>query len=126
MRTSDHFYSELNALERRNRGAAESKIAEDAARSFSALVAPLVGADLADEAFSYWLERYGRADPPLYSKLGHIAAFFLDDYDDQTMDLGKEDWKALKDIVANAAEDLDIDVLSQLMTDLVSRGALRD
>ncbi|GAB1481918.1 hypothetical protein MASR2M78_07330 [Treponema sp.] len=128
MHAVDHFYSELVALEKRNRGLpdADGKMAMDTSRSFNALVAPIVGADASNDAFLDWLDRYGKLNPVQYSKLGHIAAFFLGDYDDETMDLVPDDWKALREIVSDAAEQLDLDTLSRLMSDLLSHGALRD
>jgi hypothetical protein len=123
MRESDHFYSELVQVARRNRGSLAAAI-EEASLAFSQLVSSIVGADIADELFGWWQERYAGGAAPQWEKLGHIAAFTLGDYDETTMDLDKDDWVAIRDILSGAADELDLDVLSRLMADLVSHGAL--
>jgi hypothetical protein len=123
MKPSDHFYSELDASARRNRGLFTAAV-ESAALSFSRLVSPTVGGDVADELFGWWRERYGLSDQPRWEKLGHIASFVLGDYDDTTMDLDRDDWEAIRDVLSDAADELDLDVLGKLMADLVSHGAL--
>ncbi|NJL26124.1 MAG: hypothetical protein HC902_13805 [Calothrix sp. SM1_5_4] len=123
MRASDHFYSELDAAARRNvvHRALQSRVL---ALAFSRLVAPVVGDDVALELFNWWQERYGAGEGPIWEKLAHIASFVLGDYDGATMDLDEADWEAIRDILSDAAEVLDLDVLSRLMVELVSRGAL--
>jgi hypothetical protein len=122
MRASDHFYTELDLAARRNRGSTVSA-AEEASYAFRRLVGPTVGEDTAEELFNWWLERHG-GETPRWDKLGHIGAFILGDYDAATMDLDQEDWEAIRDILSAAADELDLDVLSRLMSDLVSRGVL--
>jgi hypothetical protein len=123
MRPSDHFYSELDAAARRNRDSLEVAL-ESAVLSFSRLIAPTVGGDVAEALFDWWRERYGSMDKPQWEKLGHIAAFVLGDYDDRSMDLDRDDWEAIRDVLSDAADELDLSVLSRLMADLVSHGAL--
>ena len=123
MRASDHFYTELEISARRNRGSPATAF-EDASLAFSRLVAPIVATDVAEALFNWWLERYGGGDTPCWEKLAHIGAFILGDYDAVTMDLDHDDWEAIRDILSEAAEELDLDVLSRLMAELVSRGAL--
>jgi hypothetical protein len=123
MRASEHFYSELDAAARRNRGSPTAAV-EGASLAFSRLVAPIAGEDVANELFNWWLERYGTGEAPHWEKLAHISAFVLGDYDAATMDLDATDWEAIRDVLSGAADELDLDVLSRLMMDLVSRGAL--
>lgn len=123
MRESDHFYSELVLAARRNRGSPAAAI-EEASLAFSHLVSSIVGTDIADELFGWWQQRYAGGESPQWEKLGHMAAFTLGDYDVATMDLDKDDWEAIRDILSDAADELDLDVLSRLMADLVSHGAL--
>jgi hypothetical protein len=119
MRASDHFYSELDAIARR--GETDLHHPE---RAFLKLAVPVVGEVAAGELFHWWAERHASAGSVGWAKLGHIASFVLGDYDDSTMDLDSEDWAAIRDIVSAEAEELDLDDLTRLMADLVSRGAL--
>ncbi len=120
MRASDHFYSELDGISRR--GETDTAYAE---RSFLKLTIPVLGETASEEIFRWWAERYGAEQPFLWEKLGHFAAFVLGEYDDQTMDLDSEDWAAARDIISAEAEELAMDELTRLMSDLVSHGALR-
>jgi hypothetical protein len=123
VRASDHFYSELESSARRNRGAPSAAI-EYASKSFERLIAPTVGAAVAKELFRWWLERHGASDAPRWEKLAHVASFVLGDYDDAAMDLDREDWEAIRDVLSEAADELDLAVLSELMGALVSHGVL--
>lgn len=119
MRASDHFYSELDGLARRN----ETDL-DFAERSFVRLTAPVVGEVASGELFRWWAERHAAALPYAWTKLGHLAAFVLGDYDDSSMDLDSADWSAIRDIVSAEAEVMNLDELTRLMAELVSRGAL--
>lgn len=119
MRPSDHFYSELESTARH--GDVQPKSAE---HSFTRLTAPVVGDVAAGELFRFWEERHAAAKPIQWEKLGHLAAFILGDYDDASMDLDKKDWEAVRDIMSAEAESMNLDDLTRIMADLVSRGAL--
>ena len=126
MREADHFYSELSGIARRGANHSSTDDWKEAPkRAFSRLVDPIVGPVPAEELFRHWLGRHGSGDEPRFEKLGHIASFILGDYDDAAMDLDADDWSAIRDIVSAEAEEMDLDELTRLMTDLVSRGALR-
>jgi len=119
MRASEHFYSELDGISRRN----ETKL-DYAERAFAKLTAPVVGETASEELFRWWAERHAAAAPFRWEKLGHLASFVLGDYDDSTMDLDSDDWAAVRDIVSAEAEEMNLDDLTRLMAELVSRGAL--
>jgi hypothetical protein len=57
-------------------------------------------------------------------KLGAMAAFFLGDYDEETMPLDKEDWEEIRGTLEDVSEEIDIKTLTGLMGELLSRGAL--
>lgn len=88
------------------------------------MTAPVVGEDAAEELFRSWIDRYGSGQAPSYERLGYIAAFIIGEYDDATMKLGDEDWETIRDIVSAEAESMNLDELTRLMGELVSRGAL--
>ncbi len=125
MRSSDHFYSDLSGLAKRNRGDKQA-IEAAARRAFVAACAPSVGDTCAQAFFEHWLGRYdglGDSDTAL-ARLGDIASFVTGDWDEETMELDGEDWASFNDILSAEAEDLDMEVLARLMTFLVERGAL--
>jgi hypothetical protein len=126
MREADHFYSVLEGIRKRSRPGSGLRDAgeDEAKRAFERLVIPVTGDTVASELFRWWSEKYGAEDEPRWERLGHIAAFVLGDFDDGTMELDADDWDAIRDAVAGEADDLDLDTLTRLMTDLVSRGVL--
>lgn len=117
MRPSDHFFTELDRIAKR----ADLSEAE---RAFVRMTAPVVGEDAAAELFRGWVDRYGSGQPPSYAHLGYIAAFIVGEYDDATMKLGDDDWEAIRDVVSAEAESMNLEELTRLMGELVSRGAL--
>lgn len=119
MRASEHFYTELEGIARKAN--AEPSSAEHA---FYRLTAPIVGEAAAEELFRFWEERHAAAGAIDWPKLGHLASFILGDYDDATMDLNKDDWAAVRDIMSAEAEEMNLEDLTRIMADLVSRGAL--
>jgi len=126
MREADHFYSVLEGIKKRSRvgnGMRDSG-GDEAKRAFDRLVQPVVGEVVAADLFGWWSEKYGAGETPAYDRLGHIASFVLGDFDDAVMELDADDWSAIRDALAGEAEDLDLDILARLMTELVSRGAL--
>jgi len=134
MRPADHIYSELEAIARSlkaaNARAPEKYLAsnfsaiESAKTIFLRLAVPILGESAASELFVWWSERHGTAGEPRFEKLAHIGSFLIGDYDEEKMDLDAEDWAYIRDSISAEAEEMNMDTLSRLMTDLVDRGAL--
>jgi len=134
MRPADHIYSELEAIARSLQAAkarapeesqASTKSAFESVKTiFMRQAVPVLGESAASELFVWWSERYGTADEPRFDKLAHIASFLIGDYDDGKMDLDAQDWAYIRDSISAEAEEMNMDTLSRLMTDLVNRGAL--
>jgi len=123
MRPVEHFLSELQSQARSRRGLDDSEFSR-LSSSFSRLAAPVVGAAAAQELFFHWKDRYASGEGADLLKLGYIAAFLLEEYDDPSMDLQAADFEALRDVLDEAAETLDLKTLTTLMGELVARGFL--
>jgi len=134
MRPADHIYSELEAIARSlqtakarapEKSVASTKSALESAKTiFMRLSVPILGDSAASELFAWWSERYGSTDKPHFEKLAHIGSFLIGEYDDEKMDLDMDDWTYIRDSISAEAEEMNMDTLSRLMTDLVNRGAL--
>jgi hypothetical protein len=90
---------------------------------FTRLIAPVTGESAAADLYYRFLELYCGRDSGTLEKLGNMAAFFLGEYDD-SMDLQKEDWEEIRKTLEDASEEIDLETLTTLMGDLVSRGML--
>jgi hypothetical protein len=129
MRPIDFFFSRLGRLE-----AAPSFDGKQLARlsgDFAALVSPLIGERTAGELFNRALKRAecpgGTEKPgrkPSLQNLGAIAAFFTGEFDDATMILGDEDWEDIRETLEEISGEIDINVLTTLMGELLSRGKI--
>jgi hypothetical protein len=136
MRPVDRFLSLLERLEQ-SRGSAgdpssgsgarnrEREAAEDRlAREFVSLAAPVIGAAAAEDLCAAALDRIRVKCPPPYRKLGFIAAFLLDDFDDESMQLDNDDWEDIRETLEDASTAMDLETLTDLMNGLLSRGKL--
>ena len=80
--------------------------------------------------FEYWEEKYVLNSPDLTyepsaenaAKLGAMLAF-LDNSDEDQELITDEDWQEIGRLVNYEAEDLPVDILQELMSVLVSKGA---
>jgi len=134
MRPADHLYSELEAvshsLQAAKARAPEKSVAStisaiDGAKTiFMRLAIPILGESAASEIFAWWSGRYGTENEPRFEKLAHIASFLIGDYDSAKLDLDADDWVNIRDSISAEAEEMNMDTLSRLMTDLVDRGAM--
>jgi hypothetical protein len=87
---------------------------------FSALASPVIGQEAAEDLFCRSQERHGAEVP---QKLGAIAAFLLGEYDDP-MGLEKDDWEDLRETLEEVSGEINLDTLTTLMGELLSRGKL--
>jgi hypothetical protein len=142
MLTADHFLSQLAAIA--SRAAADIPDNKWIAAEFIRLVSPSIGrVPAANLAFTYLFEKRPSPDvseavpvvpavPAADSedkarrllKLGYIVAFFLGQYDDDSMDLEKEDWQNIRSILEEASDEINIDTLTIHMGNLLEHGAL--
>jgi hypothetical protein len=53
-----------------------------------------------------------------------MAAFFLGEYDD-SMSLGDEDWDDIRETLEEAAGEMEINTLTELMAELLKRGLIK-
>jgi hypothetical protein len=123
MRPVDHFLSQMDKMERGASAAAE----ETAVRGFVELSAPVIGKDGARDLAAALLgvsrEKPGKGGRPSYLKLGYAAAFLLGEFDD-SMALDAEDWEEIRASLEEAAGEMDLNTLTALMGELLSRGKL--
>lgn len=85
--------------------------------------------ELPGSIFEYWEKQYifGSADfsnEPSSESIQKLGAFlgFLDNSNEDEDLITQEDWNELKQLVNYEAEDLPIDILTELMSILVSKG----
>jgi hypothetical protein len=108
MRPLDQFFSKLASLES---SPDRSRLEQD----FSRLIAPVLGAAAAADIGNRTLDPW---------KLGFMAAFFLGEYDEKTMPLDHDDWHTIRETLEDVSGEMDINTLTALMGDLLSRGVL--
>jgi hypothetical protein len=111
----------LDSLERsRNDGSPEDRVS----REFVSLAAPVLGAAAAQDLCASVLDRLKTKPPGGYLKLGFIAAFLLEDFDDDSMELDDDDWKDIRETLEDASTGMSLETLTVLMNELLSRGKL--
>lgn len=88
-------------------------------------------ATLSNAIFDYWEKEYiwnsaDLSEEPTAEHLGKLGAFlsFLDNSDEDAELISDDDWKNIAELVNFEAEDLPIDVLTDLMKVLVDKGAI--
>jgi hypothetical protein len=119
MRPADHF---LSKVDRVSPAALDGRIRLRFEQDFSALVAPVLGAAAAADLYNRTLDRV--AGGAGLRKLGAMAAFFLGEYDEETMPLERDDWEEIRGTLEDVSGEIDIKTLSALMGELLSRGVL--
>jgi hypothetical protein len=90
------------------------------------MVSPVIGQSAAARLAALYLPN-GNTGEELrgkITKLGSIAAFFLGEYDDGTMPLTTEDWEEIRNTLEDESEKMNLDTLTELMGQLLSRGLL--
>jgi hypothetical protein len=103
----------------------EGKAAEDRLiRQFVSLTAPVIGAAGAEDLCAATLDGPPVKSRSRYRRLGFIAAFLLGDFDDDSMELDDEDWVNIRETLEDASTGMDLETLTSLMGELLSRGRL--
>jgi hypothetical protein len=121
MRPVEHFLSLLDRLEQeREREGTEDSLV----REFVSLTAPVIGAIAAEDLCVAALDRSKAKRSRGYRKTGFIAAFLLEDFDDDSMELDEEDWEDIRKTLEDVSGEMGIETLTNLMGELLSRGRL--
>ncbi|MDR1447238.1 MAG: hypothetical protein LBI90_10130 [Treponema sp.] len=124
MRPADHFLSLLSRYSTEQGGPSlKSSEFDYLKREFSSLLSPALGRRRTEEFFERTRERIER-DGLSPSRLGAAAAFFLQEFDDQSMELKEEDWEDIRETLNEASEEIDLEILTKLMAALLERGKL--
>jgi hypothetical protein len=88
---------------------------------FSSLTAPVIGREAAADLFYRTMER-GKPGERM-QKLGALAAFFLEEFED-TASLDEEDLENIRETLEEVSGEINLDTLTALMGELLSRGKL--
>jgi hypothetical protein len=119
MRPVDHF---LSKLDRVSSAPWDDQTRLRFERDFGNLVAPVLGAAVAADLYNRTLN--SAAPDVALRKLGFMAAFFLGEYDEETMPLEKDDWDEIRGTLEDVSGEIDLATLTALMGELLSRGVL--
>ncbi len=131
MKPIDHFFSQIDSLVRSFRSEAltfqgddERQLKDRLAASFLSLTAPIIGKTAAGDLCLYCFDKLEGKKPEALEKLGFIAAFLTGEYDDNTMRLDAEDWDEIKETLNDASGEMNMDMLTELLGELLNRGVL--
>jgi hypothetical protein len=135
MRPVEHFLSLIERLEQGRdtggvsggggAGKRENEGTEDRlVREFVNLAGPVIGAAAAEDLSAAALDRIKAKGSRGYRKIGFIAAFLLGDFDDDSMELDDDDWEDIRETLEDVSGEMDIETLTGLMGELLSRGRL--
>jgi hypothetical protein len=118
----DHFLSQLDKLER-SAAALDAAGGDRLVRDFVSLCAPVTGASAAEDLCRSILDRLCGSAPPPLQKLGFAAAFLLGEFDN-TMNLDQDDWEDIRETLEDVSGEMNLETLTALMGELLSRGKL--
>lgn len=122
MRASEKIRSDLDrAFPASGSGTASARGAESA-RRFIAASLGFVPEASREAILDSFLSRLQSDRDAAVAWLGTLCGIFLQDYDGSA--LGLEDWEELRDIVNEGAGEIDIDLLTYVMSLVVDHGAL--
>ncbi|MBR5095704.1 MAG: hypothetical protein IK094_01195 [Treponema sp.] len=126
MNKSEKFSADLKRIKKANRSASYFNLngaLADIERLFTSQNSQ--AQDLASSLFDWWKNEWARG-PELedlaLEKLAALNAFLNQEEDVDALD--QDDWKRVKDEVSYEAENLPLDLLSQMMKTIVSKGGI--
>ncbi len=102
----------------------EPSVVDKIRKDFSLLLSPLVDVSVGETLFDAWWNRNRSLPQPNWASLGYMGAFILNEYDEGTMPLEQDDWIDLRDAITDGAEEMDLDVLTELLDRLLARGLI--
>jgi hypothetical protein len=127
MNASERFYRTLDKMNGRNE---KLKVTVEPVRSAFTQAAGSVPHSLSEAVFLRFLDAFNRSGKPeeafaeaAYS-LGAYIDLFWRDYSGQVHPLEAEDWEFLREEISAAAGDLDLDLLTYIMQQILEHGAL--
>ncbi|MBO7122771.1 MAG: hypothetical protein J6V90_05775 [Treponema sp.] len=126
MNKSEKFSVDLKRIKKANRSASYFNLngaLADIERLFTSQNSQ--AKDLASSLFDWWKNEWARGpelEDSALEKLSALNAFLNQEEDTDALD--QDDWKRVKDEVSYEAENLDLDLLSQMMKTIVSKGGM--
>jgi hypothetical protein len=127
MNASERFYRSLDKMAGRGKGL---DVTVEAVHAAFAQAAGKVPEDLREAVFLRFLDgfnRSGKSEPEFVEeayKLGSYIDLFWMDYSDAGRPLGTADWSFLREEVSVSAGDLDLDILTYIMQQILEHGAI--
>jgi hypothetical protein len=121
MHLIDRFFSQLDrlALSLQPGESPDGQTASRLCAEFSSFVSPVIGHEAAADLFYRTLERSGAVP----QKLGSMAAFFLGEFEEDQY-LSEEDLEDIRQTLEEVSGDIDLQILTTLMGELLARGKL--
>ncbi|MDR3200802.1 MAG: hypothetical protein LBT68_05025 [Spirochaetales bacterium] len=127
MNASERFYRTLDKMNGRGEGLA---VTVEAVRAAFTQAVGTVPHSLSEAIFLRFLDAFNRSGKPeeafaetAYSLGPYIDLFWMD-YAEEGRPLEKADWVFLRDEVSAAAGDLDLDILTYIMRQILEHGAI--
>jgi hypothetical protein len=131
MKPIDHFFSQIDSAIRSFRGNVlvfsdreNQQTQERLINAFTGLTAPIIGKDSANDLGLYCFNKIEGEMPENLQKIGFIAAFLLREFDNDSMKLDTDDWNEIKETLNDISGEINLDTLTELLGDLLDRGAL--
>ncbi|TFG78902.1 MAG: hypothetical protein E4H20_12370 [Spirochaetales bacterium] len=125
MQAIDKLKSDLDDWERRSTPSADMKALDGLRLSFSRTVGS-VPEETISAIFTSFLGLYGSVGPRQGAKaiewLGGVGSLFLMDYDGTPF--SKAEWEDIRELVTLDAGEIDMDVLSYILSVVMEHGAL--
>ena len=129
MPSSDKYKSYLRNIKKKRRTIGTQEIRDDIERSFHTCMVDLpetLRFDIVYHMFDSYAREGSEPDTLLEAgeKLGRIVELFEMDYDAFEDDLADLDWIAVRDVVDEAAQELDVELIQYIMQRIVRRGLI--
>lgn len=125
MNKSEKFSADLKRIKKANRSGASFNMNAallDIERLFTGQNSQC--GELASSLFDWWKNEWARGpelEDSALEKLSAVNSFLNEEEDTDALD--QDDWKRIKDEVGYEAENLPLDLLSQMMKTIVSKGS---
>ncbi len=116
-----HFVEQIQKLQKKHSYAYSPAYEQDV----RALFLRLLGGDkqIGRELFDHVLKE-GRIGEEEILRLGDMVDLFTQDYDRNISSLGPEDWEFIKDLVNAWAAEMDLELVTSIMQEVLNEGLL--
>ncbi|MHC6202877.1 hypothetical protein ACYULU_06750 [Breznakiellaceae bacterium SP9] len=118
----NNFYSKLDQLKKSQAPsilALSNADKEQLINNFTSLLSPILGKNAAADLCNVLLQRLELSSLEALDTFGNTAAFFLEILDYPSL-LESEDWRDIQETLEEVSGDIDIDILTRLMGQLLS------